>query len=632
MRKTRIGIPLFLVILLATLLTFSVSVALADEVSQVRAAIAEKQAKWQAGETSMTRLSPAERRQRLGLVKTSLAAGAEITVMADPPVVGAPPSLDWRDNGGNFVTPVRNQGACGSCWAFATTAALESSVLRTANTPITPGNPDLNLSEQVLVSCGTSGGSDAGGCSGGVIQYASDYIRDTGLPLETCYPYTATDGSCGSACGTYNTATYRISSWAHVTTTSPTVSAIRDALASYGPLVTTMDVYSDFYSYSSGVYTHTSGTLEGGHAVLIVGYSDAGQYFIVKNSWGAGWGESGYFKIAYSELDTVVDFGDYTLRYTGSACSYSISPSSQSLGYAAGSGSVSVATQGGCAWTAASNAPSWITTSASGAGNGTATFTVAANAGAKARTGTLTVAGQTHTVTQAGAPPTVTGRTPASGATGVDTSTAITVNFSETMNPATIHSSSFRITQAGSTVSATVTPGSLSATLTPSSTLTPGTAYTVTVTTAVQDDEGVALVSENSWSFTTAGTAPVASSGGGGGGGGGCFIATAAFGSALEPRVVTLREFRDLYLLPSSSGRAFVELYSTLSPPMADLIAADEGLRAGARAVLAPIADATDALLGAKTETVGMLGWLGAAALLCCGIRRDDKPRREKSH
>ena len=148
--------------------------------------------------------------------------------------------------------------------------------------------------------------------------HASNYIRDTGLPVETCYPYTGTDGSCGSACGTYNTATYTITGWADVTGTSPTVSAIRDALVSYGPLVTTMDVYDGFLIPTpSGVYSHTTGDYDGGHAVLIVGYSDAGQYFIVKNSWGAGWGESGYFKIAYSELGTVVDFGDYTLRYTG---------------------------------------------------------------------------------------------------------------------------------------------------------------------------------------------------------------------------------------------------------------------------------------------------------------------------
>jgi hypothetical protein len=198
------------------------------------------------------------------------------------------------------------------------------------------------------------------------------------------------------------------------------------------------------------------------------------------------------------------------------------------------------------------------------------------------------------------------------------------------MNPATIHSSSFRLAQGGSTVSSTVTPGSLSATLTPSSSLTPGTAYTVTVTTAVQDDEGVALASESSGSCPPAG-APPDTSGGGGGGGGGCFIATAAFGSALEPRVVTLREFRDRYLMPSFTGRAFVELYHLLSPPMAEAIAADEGLRAGVRAVLAPIADAADTALGAKTETVGMLGGLGAAALLLCGIRRDERPPPEKN-
>jgi len=626
MRKTRIAFAL----LLTTILTLSVSIVHADEVSQVRAAIVAKQAQWQAGETSMTLLSPAERRARLGLVKSSMPVGAEMMVMAELPIVGAPPSLDWRNNGGNFVTPVRNQGGCGSCWAFATTAALESSVLRAANTP----GVDLNLSEQVLVSCGTSGGSDAGSCAGGVIQYASNYIRDTGLPLESCYPYTGGDGSCGSACGTYNTATYTITGWADVTGTSPTVSAIRDALVSYGPLVTTMDVYEDFYSYSGGVYSYTTGAYEGGHAVLIVGYSDAGQYFIVKNSWGGSWGESGYFKIAYSELGTVVDFGDYTLRYTGSACSYSISPSSQSLGHAAGSGSVTVATQGGCAWTATSNAPSWITTTSSGAGNGTATFTVAANTGAKARTGTLTVAGRTHTVTQAGAPPTVTGRSPASGATGVAVDTAITADFSETMNAASINPSSVALTQGGSTVSGTVSynPGTRSATYSPSSSLTQGTTYTVTVTTAVQDDEGVALASSDSWSFTTTGTPPVTSSGSSSGGGGGCFIATAAFGSALEPRVVTLREFRDVYLMPSHSGRAFVELYYTLSPPMADVIAADEGLRTGARAVLAPVVTASETLLGAGRETVGLLGWLGAAVMLLCGAgrgsRRHGKPAR----
>ncbi|MGE5790339.1 MAG: C1 family peptidase, partial [Syntrophaceae bacterium] len=132
-------------LLLAAFVIFSASPSFADEVSRVRAAIAAQQARWQSGETSMTRLSPAERRARLGLVKPALPAGAEMMVMSEPPLVGAPESLDWRNNGGNFVTPVRNQGGCGSCWAFATTAALESAVLRAENTP----GVDLNLAEQV---------------------------------------------------------------------------------------------------------------------------------------------------------------------------------------------------------------------------------------------------------------------------------------------------------------------------------------------------------------------------------------------------------------------------------------------------------------------------------------------------
>ncbi|MGE5854953.1 MAG: C1 family peptidase, partial [Syntrophaceae bacterium] len=215
-------------LLLAAFVIFSASPSFADEVSRVRAAIAARQAQWQSGETSMTRLSPAERRARLGLVKPALPAGAEMMVMSEPPLVGAPESLDWRNNGGNFVTPVRNQGGCGSCWAFATTAALESAVLRAENTP----GVDLNLAEQVLVSCGSSGS-----CGGGYVSYASDYIRDHGLPLETCYPYTGTDGSCGSACGSYQSSAYQIAGWAYVTNHAPTVSAIRDALVSYGPLV-----------------------------------------------------------------------------------------------------------------------------------------------------------------------------------------------------------------------------------------------------------------------------------------------------------------------------------------------------------------------------------------------------------
>jgi hypothetical protein len=209
----------------------------------------------------------------------------------------------------------------------------------------------------------------------------------------------------------------------------------------------------------------------------------------------------------------------------------------------------------------------------------------------------------------------------------VSVDTAITVDFSETMNTSSINISSLRLRQGGVLVSGSVSPGSLNATFTPSSSLAPGTTYTVTVTTAVQDDEGVAFSSPVSWNFTT--VSPAVSSGSGGGGG--CFIATAAFGSALEPRVVTLRQFRDVYLMPSHSGRVLVEIYYLFSPPMADVIAADEGLRSGARAVLAPVIAASETLLGAGREPAGLLGWVGAAVILFCGVvrgsRRDNRGR-----
>jgi len=156
--------------------------------------------------------------------------------------------------------------------------------------------------------------------------------------------------------------------------------------------------------------------------------------------------------------------------------------------------------------------------------------------------------------------------------------------------------------------------------------------YTVSENTTASSRTGSLTIAGSAFTINQDAAPPPVTSSGSDGGGGGCFIATAAFGSALEPRVVTLREFRDAYLLPSHSGRAFVELYYVLSPPLADVIAADEGLRIGARAVLAPAVAASETLLGAGRETAGLLGWLGAAVILLCGAgrgsRRDGKQAR----
>ena len=301
---------LFGVISLSILFAFaSFTYASQAELDEINYAIHSKGAHWLAGETPVSKLSPEERKMRLGAIKPvkspSEVSGVTSSTSTSALTGTTPATLDWRNyNGNGYVTPVRDQGNCGSCWAFATTAALESNVL------IMKGISALDLAEQILLSC-----SGAGSCSGGYIDGASNFISSTGLPPESYYPYTAANGQCSSAATGWQTTTSQISSWHWVTTTSPTVDAIKNDLNTYGPLVTTMDVYSDFFYYSGGVYQYTSGTYQGGHAILIVGYDDTGQYFIVKNSWGGGWGESGYFRIAYSQLSNVVNFGDYTIGY-----------------------------------------------------------------------------------------------------------------------------------------------------------------------------------------------------------------------------------------------------------------------------------------------------------------------------
>jgi C1A family cysteine protease len=380
-----------------------------EELSSVQKMIREKGARWEAGDTSITKLIEKDRKKRLGLRKPVLTPEEEQAVEEEQKLltaVAVPTALDWRaatgSYAGNFVTPIRDQKSCGSCWAFATTAALESQVLLGNKTP----GINLDLSEQILVSC-----SGAGSCGGGYIDKSANYVRDMGLPVESCFPYNATNGSCANACQGWTNNSYHINGWHWVTTTSPTVDSLKTALVTFGPLVTTMDVYSDFFSYKSGVYSHVSGTYQGGHAILLVGYNDAGQYFIIKNSWGTGWGEAGYFKIAYSQLSGVVEFGQYTIANEGyeggtippppPACTYSVSPTSKIFVYSGGTGSVAVYTQSNCPWTASSNA-SWITITSgnTGSGNGSVKYKVAANPNNYQRSGTLTIAGKTFTVTQ----------------------------------------------------------------------------------------------------------------------------------------------------------------------------------------------------------------------------------------
>ncbi|KAF8821402.1 cathepsin CPL [Cardiosporidium cionae] len=203
-----------------------------------------------------------------------------------------PKSVDWRKNG--CVTPVKDQGMCGSCWAFSTTGAIESAVC------IATGKL-YSLSEQQLVDCSNNDGNQ--GCSGGEMQAAFTYvIQDHGLCTESDYPYLAHDQSCQqSSC--HDVAP--ISGFKGVQAQNP--SALIATIALRGPAAVAVDGGgSAFRFYSGGILDiPCEDALD--HAVLAVGYgtdkASGEDYWIVKNSWGAGWGENGYIRLARKSKD-----------------------------------------------------------------------------------------------------------------------------------------------------------------------------------------------------------------------------------------------------------------------------------------------------------------------------------------
>jgi len=267
-----------------------------QQIKEVQDAIKKKGAKWTAGQNNISN-TPEDWKYLVGFnFQPVQAEPIELVAAAELPA-----AIDWRDVDGSYVTAPRNQKKCGSCWAFSMTGGLESYTLLKKNTP----GVDVDLSEQVMLSC-----SGVGSCSGGYLS--AGFLQKTGLPLEEAYPYTATDGECSAAAPGWQEAAYKIGAWGSV---SRKLDTIKTALIKYGPLPTAFMVYEDFMLYKTGVYSYTTGKRLGGHAVLLVGYNDEGQYFIVKNSWDKGWGEDGFFRIAYSEMNNSVTFGLSTIAY-----------------------------------------------------------------------------------------------------------------------------------------------------------------------------------------------------------------------------------------------------------------------------------------------------------------------------
>lgn len=197
-------------------------------------------------------------------------------------VTAVPSSIDWRKKGA--VTPIKDQGQCGSCWAFSTIAATEGiTQLKTGKL--------ISLSEQELVDCDKKGEDQ--GCEGGYMEDGFEFIvKNKGIALEASYPYTAADGTCNAKKEASHAA--KIGGYEKVPANSE--AALLKAVANQ-PISVSIDAgESAFQFYSSGVFTGECGT-DLDHGVTAVGYgttSDGTKYWLVKNSWGTSWGDSGY--------------------------------------------------------------------------------------------------------------------------------------------------------------------------------------------------------------------------------------------------------------------------------------------------------------------------------------------------
>jgi hypothetical protein len=240
------------------------------------------------------------------------------------PLSALPSRFDWRERNG--VTPVKNQRNCGSCWAFGTVGVMESQIL------IRLGLSE-DIAEQYLVSCNQSGWS----CGGG--WWAHEYHRSlippgepaAGAVLETGFPYVAANAPCSPP----HSHPYRLFSWSYVGGGGvPSVEAIKQAIFSHGPVAAAVAVGPKFQAYRSGVFdADESATVGINHAIVLVGWDDQFSWngntygvWILRNSWGSGWGVGGYMYIQYgtSQVGYAANYADLS--------PYTVSPPQGTIG------------------------------------------------------------------------------------------------------------------------------------------------------------------------------------------------------------------------------------------------------------------------------------------------------------
>jgi len=236
---------------------------------------------WWMAENAHMDWTAEELEARLGLETRNMPVTAKYTKIGN-----AADSKDWRDEGA--VNAVKDQGQCGSCWAFSTIASLEGQVaIKNGQLP--------DCSEQQLVDCDPG----SSGCSGGLMTAAFTYIKGQGshgIDTQTSYPYTARDGSCDSSkTGDDKDVCSTVSGYTELPAGDE--DSLMDAVANIGPISIAANA-SPWSSYGGGIFDPSSCDPNGlNHGIAMVGYNKGEGYWIIRNSWGASWGESGYMRI-----------------------------------------------------------------------------------------------------------------------------------------------------------------------------------------------------------------------------------------------------------------------------------------------------------------------------------------------
>jgi C1A family cysteine protease len=286
------------------------------KLDSLQSQISKKGFDWVADETSFSALPMGEQVQSLGLsvtmeeLATNEQAIKEVESMQSTTAAkfadafSAPAAIDWRNNDGDYTTSVKDQLSCGSSVSFATIGTIEARMNIACKNP----NLDPNYSEAFLFYCG------CGSCCGTGWNFARalDFCQNTGVALDSAFPYTPGNQPCKIGV----TPAFKITAW----TSALSIADRKNVIASKGPVVAGMEVFEDFSFYHSGVYKHVTGAFRGYHAVSVVGYDDNLQCWIAKNSWSTSWGGNGFFKIGYGEckMDTSFAFYDVTLDCPGS--------------------------------------------------------------------------------------------------------------------------------------------------------------------------------------------------------------------------------------------------------------------------------------------------------------------------